>query len=121
MVFSLTDETYSLLCSVARPRGFTDRQWKLAFLFISLFNQCYWVAGSVIGAVMGQMIAFDTTGIEFAMTALYGNLRQSMAGCKDSPARRSRFSLRFPFSGSDPLFRLYPSGPHGHGSPASYF
>ena len=71
MVFSLTDETYSLLCSVDRPRGFTDRQWKLAFLFISLFNQCYWVAGSVIGAVMGQMIAFDTTGIEFAMTALF--------------------------------------------------
>jgi 4-azaleucine resistance transporter AzlC len=71
MVFSLTDETYSLLCSMARPEDFTDREWKLATLFVSLFDHCYWVAGSVIGALVGEMITFDTTGIDFAMTALF--------------------------------------------------
>ena len=71
MVFSLTDETYSLLCSMARPRDFTDREWDMATLFVSLFDQCYWVAGSVLGALAGQLITFDSTGIDFAMTALF--------------------------------------------------
>ena len=71
MVFSLTDETYSLLCSMARPRDFTDREWDLATLLVSLFDQCYWVAGSVLGALAGQLITFDSTGIDFAMTALF--------------------------------------------------
>ena len=68
MVFSLTDETYSLLCSMARPADFTDREWKQATFFVSLFDQCYWVLGSVLGALM---IQFNTTGIEFVMTALF--------------------------------------------------
>ena len=71
MVFSLTDETYSLLCSMARPADFTDREWKQATFFVSLFDQCYWVLGSVLGALMGELIKFDTTGIDFAMTALF--------------------------------------------------
>lgn len=71
MVFSLTDETYSLLCSMPRPKEFTDRQWDMAFFFVSLLDQCYWIAGSVIGAAAGQLIAFDSTGIDFAMTALF--------------------------------------------------
>lgn len=71
MVFSLTDETFSLLCSMARPTDFTDKEWDLATFFVSLFDQCYWVAGSLLGAFMGQMIAFDSTGIDFAMTALF--------------------------------------------------
>ena len=71
MVFSLTDETYSLLCSMARPSDFTDREWKAATFFTALFDPCYWVAGSVMGALMGELIRFDTTGIDFAMTALF--------------------------------------------------
>ena len=71
MVFSLTDETYSLLCSMARPSDFTDREWKAATFFTSFFDQCYWIAGSVLGALMGELITFDTTGIDFAMTALF--------------------------------------------------
>lgn len=71
MVFSLTDETYSLLCSMARPADFTDKEWDAATFFVSLFDQCYWVAGSVLGSFMGQMITFDSTGIDFAMTALF--------------------------------------------------
>ena len=67
MVFSLTDETYSLLCA-ADPLG-VDRKW---FMFcIAILNQLYWVTGSVIGNVAGSLIKFDSTGIDFAMTALF--------------------------------------------------
>ncbi len=37
---------------------------------ISLFDQLYWIIGSVLGATIGSLLAFDTTGIDFAMTAL---------------------------------------------------
>ena len=68
MIFSLTDETYSLLCSI--PDRQAEHGRKLMFL-ISLFDQMYWVIGSVIGATIGMMLTFDTTGIDFAMTALF--------------------------------------------------
>lgn len=68
LVFSLTDETYSLLCGLKIPEEIDAG--KAAF-YISLFNQCYWIAGSVIGAVIGQLITFDSTGIDFSMTALF--------------------------------------------------
>ena len=68
MVFSLTDETYSLLCSLKTPEGMDEK--KVMFL-ISLFDQLYWIAGSVLGAVLGQMLPFEMTGIDFAMTALF--------------------------------------------------
>ena len=56
---------------MARPADFTDREGKQATFFVSLFDQCYWVLGSVLGALMGELIKFDTTGIDFAMTALF--------------------------------------------------
>ena len=65
MVFSLTDETYSVLCSCREEEN--TGEWFL----IALFNHCYWIAGSVIGAVAGQLIPFDFTGIDFSMTALF--------------------------------------------------
>lgn len=68
MIFSLTDETYSLLCSTKVPE---DLDEKKVFLGIALFNHMYWISGSVIGALLGNLITFDTTGIEFAMTALF--------------------------------------------------
>lgn len=68
MVFSLTDETYSLLCSTKVPPELDEK--KVLFL-IALFNQCYWVAGSVLGGALGEILPWDLTGIDFAMTALF--------------------------------------------------
>ncbi len=68
MIFSLTDETYSLLCSAKVPEGVKPQRF---FFLVSLFNQCYWVLGSVIGSLAGSLIRFNTTGIDFAMTALF--------------------------------------------------
>lgn len=68
MIFSLTDETYSLLCSSKAPEGVDNN---LFLFFISFFNQMYWVIGSIIGSVAGSLITFNTKGIDFAMTALF--------------------------------------------------
>lgn len=68
MIFSLTDETYSLLCTLNIEGEVEEKQ---ATFLISLFNHLYWITGSVIGAVVGELITFDATGIDFSMTALF--------------------------------------------------
>lgn len=68
MMFSLTDETYALLSSAQVPKGMREHDF---YFWIALLNQSYWVAGSVLGAVAGQLLGFDTTGVDFAMTALF--------------------------------------------------
>ena len=68
MIFALTDETYSLVCS--QELDDSGQQHDYIFL-VSLFNQCYWVAGSVLGAWLGSAIPFSVEGIDFALTALF--------------------------------------------------
>ena len=68
LIFSLTDETYSLLCDGKVPEG-TDPD-RFRFL-VSLFNQSYWVLGSIIGCLISGILPFSTSGIEFSMTALF--------------------------------------------------
>lgn len=68
MIFSLTDETYSLLCSIRPPE---DVDVNKASFYIALLDHCYWILGSVLGAAIGQLFTFNTTGVDFAMTALF--------------------------------------------------
>lgn len=68
MIFALTDETYSLACSAKYEN---EKERHLYCFLVSLFNQCYWITGSLLGSLIGSAIPFDTTGIEFSMTALF--------------------------------------------------
>lgn len=68
MIFSLTDETYSLLCSTKVPAGLREER---VLFFMAVLDHSYWIFGSVLGALLGQMLPFDSTGIDFAMTALF--------------------------------------------------
>lgn len=68
LIFSLTDETFSLLCSAKAPDG-VNKGWFL--FFISLLDQIYWVAGSALGGLLGAVLPFNTKGIDFAMTAFF--------------------------------------------------
>jgi 4-azaleucine resistance transporter AzlC len=68
MIFALTDETYSLLCDGKAPEGADPNTYRF---LVSLFNQSYWVAGCVIGSLLGSVLPFSTAGIEFSMTALF--------------------------------------------------
>ena len=65
MVFSLTDETYSVFC------GLQGEESNGVMLRIAAYDHFYWVAGSVAGALLAQGLPFDLTGIDFAMTALF--------------------------------------------------
>lgn len=68
MIFALTDETYSLLCDEKTP---DETDPNLYRFFVSLFNHCYWIAGSIIGNLLGTVLPFSTAGIELSMTALF--------------------------------------------------
>lgn len=68
MMFSLTDETYSLFFVTKIPKDVDEHKFMFA---IALLDQLYWITGSAIGAIAGSVIPFDATGIDFAMTALF--------------------------------------------------
>lgn len=68
MIFSLTDETYALLAGANPPPGVSPRDF---YFSVAVLDHCYWILGSVIGSVAGALLKFDTTGVEFAMTALF--------------------------------------------------
>jgi len=68
MIFALTDETYSLLCDGETPDQVHANLYRF---LVSLFNQLYWITGCVLGSLLGTVLPFPTTGIEFSMTALF--------------------------------------------------
>lgn len=68
MIFAMCDETFSVNCSVYIPDD-VDKGWFM--FFVSLLDQIYWVAGTALGAVFGSFIKFDTTGLDFVMTAMF--------------------------------------------------
>ena len=95
LIFALTDETYSLVVQGA-PEGVDEGRY---FFAVSLLDQIYWVTGSVIGAIAGQIIPFDMTGIDFAMTALFTVIvtEQTMDAWKGWKEKRlSAFDAVFP-------------------------
>ena len=69
LMFALTDETYSLVCSEESVKGVKEP--KEYYFMVSLFNQSYWVLGSIVGSLLGNVIPFNVEGIDFALTALF--------------------------------------------------
>ena len=68
LIFSLTDETFSIVCSAKVPEQ-VDRKW--FYFFISLLDHSYWVIGSLLGGILGSLLDFNTKGIDFVLTALF--------------------------------------------------
>ena len=68
LIFSLTDETFSLVSTLEPPDGVTRRDF---YFWISLLDYLYWQMGSVLGALIGGLLPFDTTGLDVALTALF--------------------------------------------------
>lgn len=68
LIFALTDETYSLVSREKLPEGIDRREY---YFLVSLFDQSYWVAGTVLGALAGSLIPMNFDGIDFALTALF--------------------------------------------------
>lgn len=46
-----------------------DRGW--FYLWVTVLNWCYWVAGAAVGGLLGGLFPFDTKGLDFVMTAMF--------------------------------------------------
>lgn len=68
LIFGLTDETYALLTAAQVPPDVPASDFYFA---VTLLDQCYWVAGSLLGGLVGALLPFSTEGVDFAMTALF--------------------------------------------------
>lgn len=68
LIYTLCDETFSLVSSLETPEGVDRRDY---YLCISLLNYVYWVAGTAAGGLLGGLITFNTRGMDFALTALF--------------------------------------------------
>jgi len=86
LILALTDETYSLVCG--ENAAIAEEDKKNYYLLVSLFNHMYWVTGSVIGAVIGSLVRFNSEGIDFALTALFLTvfLEQWLGAKRHTPA-----------------------------------
>ena len=67
MIHTMTDETYAVNCTLDLPK----KEKEDTMFLVALFSRCYWIVGSVLGDILGQIIPFDLTGLDFCMTALF--------------------------------------------------
>ena len=67
MIRTMTDETYALNCSVAKE----DPDRGELMFWMAVFSRIYWLFASAAGGIIGQLIPYDLTGIDFCMTALF--------------------------------------------------
>ena len=68
LFYALCDETYAMLSRDEMPEGVNVSGYRL---LVTLFDQTSWIVGSVLGGWIGTLLTFDSTGIDFAMTALF--------------------------------------------------
>jgi len=85
LIYAMSDETFSVNCSADIPEG-VDKGWFM--FFVSILDQCYWVIATTLGGLLGEVIRFNTTGLEFVMTAMFVviYLNQWMKDREHSPA-----------------------------------
>ena len=72
LIFALTDETYSLVSTLDTDTPKNKGVLRTPYYFLlSILNQLYWIIGCTTGALLGSSFAFESKGMEFAMTALF--------------------------------------------------
>ncbi|AEY00755.1 AzlC family protein [Oceanimonas sp. GK1] len=67
-IFGITDETYSLLSASGQVKD------SKTALLVVLFNQSYWVLGTLAGMVLARGLPPGLQGLDFALTALFAVL-----------------------------------------------
>lgn len=68
LIFGMCDESFSINCTAQIPPD-VDRGWFM--FFVTALNQFYWVSAATVGGLVGSLLSFDTTGLEFVMTAMF--------------------------------------------------
>ncbi|MGX7109594.1 AzlC family ABC transporter permease [Facklamia miroungae] len=68
LIHGLTDETFALVSTDQLPEGIDREKYSL---YVTLLNHMYWISGSILGNLAGDLLPFSTEGIDFALTALF--------------------------------------------------
>ncbi len=68
IIFTLTDETWSLLVSL--PESVRSRHMTM----IAALNHLWWVLGTALGALLGARLQLGLDGLDFALAALFAVL-----------------------------------------------
>ncbi len=68
MVLTLTDETYSVMCSLKYPDEVDEE--KVDF-YIAFIMHMLWIISSIMGYLFGSSIPFDLNGIEFSAVTFF--------------------------------------------------
>ncbi len=71
MIFTLTDETFSLVSR--KEVGEMEKSQDYCF-WVSFLDHMYWVVGSFIGNLAGSLLPINFDGIEFVITALFATI-----------------------------------------------
>lgn len=68
LIFGMCDETFSINYTADIPADI-DKGWFM--FFVTLLNHVYWFSGATIGGLVGSLLNFNTTGLDFVMTAMF--------------------------------------------------
>jgi len=68
LIYSLADENFSLHCAYKPQEGVKE---EAAFVTTAALVISYWIVFTMLGALIGGLITFNTEGIDFSMTALF--------------------------------------------------
>ena len=68
LVYTLADEQFSISVSAKKPENVEDKYF---YFGIHLVGFAYWIGLTGLGGVIGGLITFDTTGLDFALTAMF--------------------------------------------------
>ena len=68
MALTVTDETYSVLCSLECPEGIDKQKVEFYILFLC---HMLWILSCTTGALIGNATSLDMTGIDFSATAFF--------------------------------------------------
>lgn len=68
LMFSLTDETYTLVTQNRPPEGMSRHMY--CFL-VSLLDHIYWITGCCLGNLLQSAVPISFQGVEFVLTALF--------------------------------------------------
>ncbi len=68
LIYGMCDESFAINSSTKVPEGI-DRGWFM--FFVTLLNHLYWIVGATAGGILGNVLTFDASGMEFVLTALY--------------------------------------------------
>ena len=68
LIYVLCDETFSIASSIDPPKGINRKYF---YFTITILEYLYWVIGTFVGSVVGNLIKINTEGLDFVLTALF--------------------------------------------------